>query len=216
METLINDELFMFTNSRMANNSYVILNRNTALVIDPSWNGDAILSFLSLKKIKKVVVFITHCHYDHIVDIDKIINKYPTTKFFVNKYESEHLRHTSNQTLFKSPIIVHKDNIKEIGEKQMKFVIDGIEILTFYNPGHSKGSTSYIYKNYIFTGDFIFSNCIGRTDLLTGNLKDMINSLKRFINFANDENVICPGHNEISIFRVVKVYNDELIEYSSK
>lgn len=216
MDILINDELFMFTNSRMANNSYVILNKTTALIIDPSWNGKEIISFLSSKKIKKVVVFITHCHYDHIVDIDKIIIKYPMTKFFVNKYESQYLKHISNNTLFKSPIIVDKDNIKELGDKQTKFVIDGIEISTFYNPGHSKGSMSYIYKNYIFTGDFIFSNCIGRVDLPTSNLKNMIDSLKKFINFANDENVICPGHNEISIFRIVKAYNDELNEYSKK
>lgn len=216
METLINDELFMFTNSRMSNNSYVILNKKTALIIDPSWNGNEILAFLSSKKIKKVVIFITHCHYDHISDIGKIATIYPNTKFFISKYESQYLRRISNQTLFKSPIAVNVENIKEIEKSDTKFVIDGIEISTFYNPGHSKGSTSYIYKNYIFTGDFIFSNCIGRIDLATGNLKDMINSLKKFINFAKDENVICPGHNEISIFRVVKAYNDEMIEYSSK
>ncbi len=80
-DTLINDELYMFQNTRMANNSYIIINKKTAIVIDPSWNGKSIINFLKEKKISVVKIFITHAHYDHIVDIDKIYKEFKDVTF---------------------------------------------------------------------------------------------------------------------------------------
>ncbi|WP_412032267.1 MBL fold metallo-hydrolase [Malacoplasma muris] len=213
-DTLINDELYMFQNTRMANNSYIIINKKTAIVIDPSWNGKSIINFLKEKKISVVKIFITHAHYDHIVDIDKIYKEFKDVTFYISEHESIHLRQISSNMAFKSPSTFPKEKIFEIksNNTEIKF---GQEIIgIFLSPGHSKGSITFIYKQYIFTGDFIFSDCIGRTDLPTGNLEEMKKSLKRFLKFAKDDSIICPGHNQISLFKIVKVYNDELNEYS--
>ena len=52
----------------------------------------------------------------------------------------------------------------------------------------------------MFTGDFIFKNAIGRTDLFGGNMNDMLNSLKKMKKY--DKNIIIyPGHGESSILR---------------
>lgn len=212
MEVLINDELFLFKDLNMGNNSYVIINNKSAIVIDPSWSSEAILSFLIEKKISKVYVFITHAHYDHIAGIGIILSKYYNAKFFISSHEANFIIKGTSKSVFKTPVTVSKENVVEIINKKAKYVIDGIVINTFYNPGHSHGSTSFIYKNYIFTGDFIFSNCVGRVDLPTGNLLEMKKSINEFLKIVKEENVICPGHDETSIFRVVKIYNDEMNE----
>ena len=71
----------------------------------------------------------------------------------------------------------------------------GFEIID--NPGHSKDSVSYYFKEekVIFCGDFIFQNSIGRTDLETGSDKEMIESLKMISKYPDDL-VLYPGHGE--------------------
>ena len=71
----------------------------------------------------------------------------------------------------------------------------GFEIIE--NPGHSKDSVSYYFKEekVIFCGDFIFQNSIGRTDLETGSDKEMIESLKMISKYPDDL-VLYPGHGE--------------------
>ena len=68
-------------------------------------------------------------------------------------------------------------------------------------PGHSPGSVVLEFENYLFTGDFIFKESIGRTDLLSGSPKDMHESLIRFVDLYIDrveDFKIYPGHRETS------------------
>lgn len=62
-------------------------------------------------------------------------------------------------------------------------------------PGHTSDSRSiYFPKEHIlFSGDFIFKNAIGRTDLDTGSDVEMINSLKLISKYPKDT-IVYPGH----------------------
>ncbi len=66
-------------------------------------------------------------------------------------------------------------------------------------PGHTFDSKSFYFKeiNTMFTGDFIFSSSIGRTDL-GGNDKDMQHSLEDFKRYPNDI-ILYPGHGPSTI-----------------
>ena len=69
---------------------------------------------------------------------------------------------------------------------------------------------SYEFPNegLIFTGDFVFKDSIGRTDLFSGSMEDMNNSLKNtFLNF-DDEFEILPGHGPSGKVRSIKNNND--------
>ncbi len=95
----------------------------------------------------------------------------------------------------------HFDHIGALNEIEKHFnlkeskTVDGIDFVIIKNPGHSVDSVSYYFKNYkvMFVGDFIFNGSIGRTDLPTGNLNDMLDSLKKISNYPDDI-VIYPGH----------------------
>ena len=72
---------------------------------------------------------------------------------------------------------------------------------------------SYEFPNegLIFTGDFVFKDSIGRTDLFSGSMEEMNNSLKNtFLNF-DDEFEILPGHGPSGKVRSIK-YNNEFIK----
>lgn len=74
----------------------------------------------------------------------------------------------------------------------------GWEIIN--TPGHTKDSVSYYFKEekILFSGDFIFLNSIGRTDLDSGSDIDMQNSLKLISNY-DDDIIVYPGHGEKTI-----------------
>ena len=115
---------------------------------------------------KKVLkVLITHHHFDHVGALDELIDKY------------------------------HVDIIDFNSEK--KQVIDNFKFEIILTPGHTNDSvTFYFYDdNIMFTGDFIFKDTIGRTDLPTGNEIDMFKSLKSIKDYSGDIKIY-PGHGE--------------------
>ncbi len=109
-------------------------------------------------------VLITHYHYDHIGALEKILNEYS-----VKVYDSK-LKH------------------KNINISNFNFEI-------IYNPGHKEDCVSFYFEKeeLLFSGDFIFKNTIGRTDLDGGDYSDMIKSIEMIKKYPNDT-IIYPGH----------------------
>lgn len=109
----------------------------------------------------------------------------------------------------------HQDHIQALEElvsyydveinksKYGKFEYEIIE-----TPGHTFDSKTFYFKkdNIMFTGDFIFYQSIGRTDL-GGNTKDMITSLENFKKY-DDSIIIYPGHGPSTILGKEKRYFD--------
>jgi glyoxylase-like metal-dependent hydrolase (beta-lactamase superfamily II) len=74
-------------------------------------------------------------------------------------------------------------------------------------PGHTIDSKSFYFKDekIMFTGDFLFKESIGRTDLPTGDLKVMKQSLEKISKY-DDDIIIYPGHGEETTLKNEKVY----------
>lgn len=70
-----------------------------------------------------------------------------------------------------------------------------IDYKVINTPGHTSDSKSFYFPAYstLFTGDFIFNNAIGRTDLETGNDLNMKASLKMISEYPDDTKIY-PGH----------------------
>ncbi len=95
----------------------------------------------------------------------------------------------------------HFDHIGALKEIENKYKLKAnqksnmVDYEVINTPGHTSDSKSFYFSKYstLFTGDFIFNNTIGRTDLETGNMLDMINSLKMISKYPDDIKVY-PGH----------------------
>ena len=89
-----------------------------------------------------------------------------------------------------------------IAKKATANKLNDNDVLTFGNikikvlstPGHTKGSVCYIVDNNIFTGDTLFMNGYGRTDLPGGDSAKLMETLKKLIPLSEKMNVY-PGHN---------------------
>lgn len=154
-------------------NCYILIQDGKCLVVDPG--DDFFLIDPQIDSNKVVGVLITHRHPDHIGALDKMIEKYH------------------------APVYEYK-NLEE-----KKYEIENFRFEVIFTPGHTEDSVSfYFYEyNFIFDGDFIFKQTIGRTDLEGGNQVIMNQSLRK-ISTYNKRMKIYPGHGEVTYL------NDEL------
>ena len=89
-----------------------------------------------------------------------------------------------------------------------EYTISPFTFDVIYNPGHTTDSISFYFKKekIMFVGDFIFADSIGRTDLETGNMKDMQKSLSNIKKIDNNI-ILYPGHGSTTNLDYEKKHN---------
>tara|TARA_B100001939_G_C16919327_1_gene608525 strand:+ start:688 stop:1332 length:645 start_codon:yes stop_codon:yes gene_type:complete len=209
-----------FTFNPFAENTYVVYDEETkdCIIIDPgcydSSEEKILFNFISSKKLVPKRLINTHCHIDHIFGNNFVMKNW-NIKLFTHKKEEELLNQSENiaksygfENYQPSPkadsFIDENDNI-ELGKEQFKI---------FFTPGHSPGHICLYNKknNFLISGDVIFMNSIGRTDLPGGNHKTLIESINTKIINLPDETTIYCGHGPSTTLVNEKINNPFLNE----
>ena len=185
-------------------NCYLYYDENNldAVLIDPAAYGkgeqETIISYVLKNEINIKYILNTHGHIDHILG---------------NHFARE---------IFKAPLLIHKDDLFFIENLEEQCAMFGLDVISsplpdsyiteklvlkvgenkiefIHTPGHTPGSVCIInHKDgIVFTGDLIFNNSIGRTDLPGGDTDILLDSIfkKLFVKCSNNY-VIYPGHYE--------------------
>ena len=186
-------------------NTYVLTNKKDAVIIDA---GAEIEDIIPLVKDKKVLgIFITHIHFDHIWNLEKYLDEFDCDVYIQPNFEDKFSDNEKNCS-----VIVRLCIEKSIRKEKIKYYEKNIELGDFAfeiidTPGHSADSVCILYENNLFTGDTVFEDCIGRTDLYDGNNEKMRESLKRIKTLKFD--TAYPGH----YGSVSKKHIDEIIDF---
>ena len=178
-------------------NCYVLLCGNESIVIDPSISSLEIVQLMKDHNLRYIVN--THGHFDHIGGNTFLKNGTPSAKIVVHKKDAPMLTNPSlNLSLLfdNSVVSMPPDLIVDDDEDVTIHLCDESFKILFF-PGHSDGGIALYNKakNMLFSGDLIFSNSFGRTDLPGGSIKKMKKSLKKIMKFP-DETAVYPGHEE--------------------
>jgi glyoxylase-like metal-dependent hydrolase (beta-lactamase superfamily II) len=72
--------------------------------------------------------------------------------------------------------------------------VDNLKIRSMYTPGHTSDSYSFLFDDYLFTGDTLLINGTGRTDFQNGSSKDAYNSIFNRLLKLPEDTVLYPGH----------------------
>lgn len=189
------------TTGALSTNSYIISNENNeCIVVDPGLDYKKAYEYIK-NKYKVKAILLTHGHFDHIDGLQYFMN-YP---IYIHKFEEEFL-YDSYLSLYD---MIGRSNPFSMGDLDIRLVhngdkinLIGYEFEVIHTPGHTKGSVCYKYSEGVLTGDTLFCGTCGRTDFPTGNITQIINSLK-FLTSNLDGDLICyPGHeNYTSILR---------------
>ena len=192
-------------------NTYVLTQDNkTAIVIDPS--QPRIESELIKLGLKAEYVLLTHCHFDHVGGV--AVLQQSGAKVLCGEKEKPLVGTNADLfDMFGAPRIAYKiDQTLADNEDQ---TLCGIRVKTLHTPGHTQGSVCYLITandggRYLFTGDTLFCQSIGRTDFPTGNLSVLMDSLRRLT--ALGDMPIYAGHNEPSTIANEKKHNPFLAD----
>jgi len=158
-------------------NCYLLVSENELIVIDPGDEAQRILKEISELKANPKYIVITHCHPDHVLAVPEI-KKATNAKILIHEKEKAFIYCEADEFL------KEKDKIK-IGNNSLEVM---------HTPGHTPGSICLLADNSIFTGDTLFENGYGRTDLPGGSDQEMQSSLKRLSALLKLNTMAYPGH----------------------
>lgn len=167
----------------MDNFSYLVWDEETldAAVIDPAWQPEKLAAFLKTEGLKLRAVLLTHAHPDHVNAVNFFTAGDPELP--VHLHEADHfMLETAPKTL--KPAVN--------GEK---IEAGALKLLVLHTPGHTPGGIALYTDGYVFTGDTLFVEAVGRTDLPGGSWNTMAKAIKEKLYTLPDETVVLPGHN---------------------
>ncbi len=181
-------------------NSYILSDETgECILIDAACyepeEEDEIRSFIVANNLKLVRNLNTHCHIDHVLGNNFIARDYAIQPEF----------HENSMVFF--------NTLKEMGSSfgytinqipaPKRFLTDGETIhwgnsslKVLYTPGHAAGSVCFYneIQGFVITGDVLFKDTIGRTDLPTGDFDQLMNSIKNKLFSLPPETKVYPGH----------------------
>jgi len=183
----------------MAQNTYLYYDETSkeAALIDAGCSDadvSAIVAFSSENNLTITRILITHGHYDHIISANKL-RELTGAEICCHADEKQVLENTelSLSALHNSPFTVTPDILFNDGDV---FNIAQAQIKTIHTPGHTIGGVCYYDEKNgkLFTGDTLFKENIGRTDLPTGNHRTLIDSVNKKLLTLPNETEVYPGH----------------------
>lgn len=172
-------------------NTYLIFNDDSVIVVDPGSNYHEMKKAIDKKKVKNVYLYLTHAHYDHMVSVSALQDEYQAPLYI----HEEELALAQEPRLNLSVNFDHEIVLDNISTFKDELAIPGFALKVYHVPGHTQGHSMLEVKDIkgLFTGDFLFKGDIGRTDLPTGNFPTMQNSLKILPKLGHSL-VVYPGH----------------------
>lgn len=190
-------------------NCYFVYEEGSSRVIvfDPADKGDYIFNGLKEKGFTVEAILLTHGHFDHIWGVEQL-RELSGAKVYAYEGEKELCEDAS--------LNVSKGAGRACTIKADEYVKDGEEITAagiscrlIATPGHTGGSCCYYFENdkILISGDTLFQESVGRTDLPTGSMSMLVRSVKEKLLPLPEEVKVYPGHGESTTIGYEKKYN---------
>lgn len=203
--------LKQFILGSMENNNYLLIDEGAkgskeAVLIDCTEESEDIENTLLEYNANLKYILLTHGHFDHVLGVNNVKKKH-NCKVLMHEADKPILESIESfSKMFDMPLTGDPqidDYIKE-GDT-IKFGKNKIKVI--HTPGHTQGCVCYLLNNDIFTGDTLFCDYIGRTDLPGGDFEQIVTSIKTKL-YTLDENIkVYPGHGPTSTIGYEKENN---------
>ncbi len=177
----------------------MVVKGDEALLIDPGFSTYSEFAVfkgvLENNSLNLIAVLLTHAHVDHILGLHQVLQSYDVAVylnhedlFLWNNYESQSAMfgiRTNGFSFIPEPLN------EQQGFKLGSFLMD-----ILYTPGHSPDHISIYFKEEgkLISGDAIFRESIGRTDLYKGDFSQLSSSIRDKLYRLPDETEVFPGH----------------------
>ncbi len=188
-------KILQITVGPVQTNVYLVADEKTreAALIDPADNPEAILTLIENSGFTLKKILVTHGHFDHIAALDAVYER-TGAEVYISEKDVELLRDAGKNAarlFFGSDI--HADCPVKTVKNGDKIPLGKWEFSVQETPGHTKGSVCYHIEKACFTGDTIFAEGFGRTDLYGGEYAALRCSLMELVPHLKGKKIY-PGH----------------------
>ena len=191
-------------------NCYIVHKKDSehCFVVDPGDSGDKIANYIRDQKMILDHILLTHGHFDHIIGVPEVKRAFHLP-VYASETEDAMLADTSinlschvpgKQTSFHADVLVHDGDELELLGYKWKVIA---------TPGHTAGSVSYYIpeEEVLLSGDTLFYESYGRTDLATGSSSDIADSLLNKLFVLPEDTMVYPGHGDPTTIGYEKEHN---------
>jgi len=198
----VNMEIKTFHFNPLMVNTYILSDETgEAVIVDPgncqSYEDQQILDYVSAKNLTIKYIINTHPHLDHIAGNPWCKAKYHADVLMHDGGMKEYNRAFAYAAVFGFEVDKMPDPDRYLQEGD-EITFGNQKLSVRYTPGHCTGSVS-LYSaesKVVFTGDLIFEQSVGRSDLPTGNAEELLESIREKILTLPDEVTILSGHGD--------------------
>jgi hydroxyacylglutathione hydrolase len=180
---------------RFSTNSYLVMDEDTrdAVIIDANFEPSLMLLCVREAGAKVKAVLLTHTDIDHIAGLPALLTELGAIPVAVHDAEREVLVEgvPLRREFPSSPTPI--DDVASLTEHK-PYSAGSLAFEVLHTPGHSPGGVSLKIGTYVFTGDALFLDSIGRSDFQNSDGKALIEGIRTKLLSLPDETVVYSGH----------------------
>jgi glyoxylase-like metal-dependent hydrolase (beta-lactamase superfamily II) len=179
---------------QMVNFSYLIGDKETgeAVVVDPAYDTDALVDIVEADGMRLVGVLATHYHADHIGGSMMGFDLNGTSQLLDRTDVPIHLQQAEAELVTKVTGVSDDHFVKHTSGDIVS--VGEVDIELIHTPGHTPGSQCFLVRGCLVSGDTLFLDGCGRTDLPGGDPEELYRSLHDRLGKVPDETILFPGH----------------------
>lgn len=192
----------------LGTNCYIVYDEKNCLIIDPGGEAEKVIDFINELKLIPQAILLTHAHFDHIGAVDEL-RKHFDLDVYLHEVEVDWLGDPSlnRSTSFTRNVVRTSPPEYFLNPGRMDLSSFSFDII--HTPGHSPGSVTFIFKedNFIISGDVLFQQGVGRTDLPGGSMDELVKSIRNSLYQLDESYIVYPGHGSKTSIGAEKRFN---------
>ncbi len=180
-------------------NCYLISEGEDAVLIDPAVRAEEITAALDADHLRLRAILLTHGHFDHILALDALRDA-TGAPAYLHPADAEFPENSSLNCAL--PLLGRsfaQRSAEHTAEDGELLQFGGLSFTVLHTPGHTGGCVCYLAGDALFTGDTLFAEGVGRTDLPGGDGEMLYRSLLALTPLSSHGLTIYPGHGEPSL-----------------
>lgn len=191
-------------------NCYFIYREGSKKVIfvDPADYGDQIFQTMKNNGFEVGAILLTHGHFDHIWGCSKLRSLTSAKVYALDAEEDVLLSADLNASAMAGRACTVKAN-ELVKDGDVLTFFDDISCKVIATPGHTKGSCCFYFEEagMLISGDTLFEESVGRTDLPTGSMSEIVRSIQDKLLCLPGDTVVYPGHGDATTIEHEAQYN---------